>query len=169
MPKSLADGHRKFTLLTTAPANPLLPTATELNAGIDASCQVLASDFSWGATDSDSVSEAALCEDANSATPGRSNWQAGVTFFRYFDTADKQAEVSEETGYQAAKAKGTTLYGYLRENGKKQAETWAADDEATFIEVVTDRPQNMDGTGFIKRRVPMLTQRGADVVVAAGS
>jgi anion-transporting ArsA/GET3 family ATPase len=34
--RSLAEGHRKVAVLTTAPANPLAPTTTELNAGIDA-------------------------------------------------------------------------------------------------------------------------------------
>ena len=41
MPRSLADGHIKFTILLTKPANPAQPTAAELAAGIDASCNIL--------------------------------------------------------------------------------------------------------------------------------
>ena len=49
----LADEHIKFTILTAKPANPAAPTAAELNAGIDASCLVLADNFQWSAADSD--------------------------------------------------------------------------------------------------------------------
>ena len=63
MAKMIADGKTKFTILTAAPANPEAPTATELNAGIDISCDVLASNFTWGAGDSNTVSEQALCDE----------------------------------------------------------------------------------------------------------
>ena len=64
-------------MLTTKPANPAAPTATELNAGIDLSCDVMASDFTWGATDSDKVAEKALCVENNANALGASNFAAG--------------------------------------------------------------------------------------------
>jgi hypothetical protein len=46
--KVAADGKKKFTLLTEAPAAASrIPTVTELNAGIDISCAVLDSDANW--------------------------------------------------------------------------------------------------------------------------
>lgn len=170
MPKSLADGHRKLTICTTKPNNPLAPTVTELNAGIDVSLQVLASDFSYGATDSNTVSEQALGEEIAANVYTTSNWQFGLTFWRYFDATTKLAASAEETGYQAAKVKGTTLYCYLRENGKKASEAWVATEEAIFEEVITDHPQlPSDAGGFIKRRVGGAVQTGGFVTVAAGA
>ena len=51
MPKSLADGHIKIAILTTAPANLAAPTVAELNAGINAAARILASDWMFSPTD----------------------------------------------------------------------------------------------------------------------
>lgn len=170
MPKSLADGHIKFTLLEEEPADPENPTAAELNAGIDASCDVLASDFTWSATDSDKVAEKALCTENNSNALGASNFTAGVTLFRYFDETTKNASATEDDAFQATKVKGTTLWGYMRETAKKSTEAWASGDEISLgLEVLTDSPQRLDSGGYIKRRIPMEPQNGwSEITVAAG-
>lgn len=168
--KSLADGHLKLTILTTKPANPLAPTVTELAAGKDISCAVLASDFTWGAADSDKVNEKALCTTNNANAIGASNYQAGLTIFRYFDDEDGTVDVTADVAYQTLKAKGTTVYGYLREDGKLSTAAWAAGDEATYLEVLTDNPQRpQNAGGYIKRRIPMEPQDGAEVTVAAAA
>lgn len=172
MPRSLADGHIKLTILTTPPLNPAAPTVTELNAGIDVSCNVLASDFTWSATDSDKVAEKALCTQNNANAIGAGNYQAGITLFRYFDETTKNADLTEDAGYQAVKTKGTTVYGYARETAKLSTEPWAADDEIFLgLENLTDTPQRpSDAGGYIKRRVPMEPQRGwEDIKVVAGT
>lgn len=171
MPKSLADGHMKLTILTTEPADPAEPTVTELNAGIDVSCDVLASDFTWSATDSDKFAEAALCETSNANSLGRDNFTAGLTLFRYFDATTGAVDETEDAAYQALKVKGTTVWGYLRNNGKLATEAWAATDIADLgLKVLTDRPQVSSGGGYIKHRIPMEPQSGwQDVVVAAGA
>lgn len=170
MPRSLADGHIKLTILTTPPANPAAPTATELNAGIDISCDVLASDFTWSATDSDKVAEKALCTTNNANAIGAGNYQAGVTIFRMFDETTKNADLTEDAGYAALKEKGTTVYGYARETAKLSTETWAAADEIYLgLVVLTDSPQRVGDGGYVKRRIPMEPQRGwEDIAVAAG-
>jgi hypothetical protein len=71
MPKSLSDGHVKVAVLTTAPSNVKSPTVTELNAGIDASCRILSTGFTFGFTDSDKVAEKALCDTNNVNALGR--------------------------------------------------------------------------------------------------
>ena len=48
MPRSLADGHIRLAILNTQPAIPEHPTKAELDAGVDASCAILASDFQCG-------------------------------------------------------------------------------------------------------------------------
>lgn len=165
MPRFIGDGKTKFTLLTVAPANPAAPTATELNAGIDASFKVLGSDFLWSATDSTAITETPLGEKIESSAPGRGIYQAGVTLWRYFALAGG-ADPTEDEVFEALKAKGTTVYGYARETDKDAEDDWAASDEIYLgAEVVTDTPQRLDGTGFIKRRVPMMVQRAYDNIV----
>src|SRR3990172_7643309 len=102
--KSLADGHSKITILTTKPTNPFVPTLA-----------VLASDFTWGATDSDKVNEKALDTTNNANAIGASNFAAGLTLFRYFDAVSGEIDAIADVAFQTLKAKGTTVYGYLRE------------------------------------------------------
>ena len=166
----LADGKTKFTILTTAPANPAAPTATELNAGIDLSCKVVASDFNWTATDSEKVNEPALCDDANSNSLGKSNYSAAFSLWRYF-LVGGGADPTDDAGFEAVKTKGTTLWGYARMTDKEATAAWASTDEIYLgAEFTTDTPQRTDGSGFIKYRVPAEVQRGYPFIeVAAGA
>ena len=41
----------------------------------------------------------------------------------------------------------------IRETSKKSTEEWAAGDEVNTFEFITDNPQNVDRTGYIKRKV----------------
>lgn len=173
MPRSLADGKTKFTILTTKPADPAKPTSAELNAGVDASCNLMASDFLWGATDSDKVAEKALCVENNANSLGASNYQVGLTPFRYFDATTGASATDEgDDVFQALKAKGTTLYGYARKTSKKSTEAWAASDEIYLGgEFLTDEPQPpSDLGGFVKWRVPGEMQAAWPfITVAAGA
>lgn len=170
MPKTLADGRAKLVLLTTEPADPNAPTVTELEAGIPADERILKSDFLWGATDSEKINEPALSQDNNANAIGMSNYQAGLTAFRYFDETGAVDATGDEV-YQALRVKGTRIWGYLRENGKKASEPFAADDEVYGILVETDEPQRPSETGgYIKRRIPLEPQEAwpAAKVATAG-
>lgn len=169
MARVLADGKTKFTILTTAPADPASPTATELNAGVDLSCDILASDFTWGAADSDKIAEKALCDSGNSNAIGASNYTAGLTLWRKFAVAGGP-DAEAELGWAALKEKGAEVYAYARETDKEASEDWASGDEIYLGgKVITDTPQRTDGTGFLKRRIPMEPQRMYDnIEVAAG-
>lgn len=171
MPKSLEDGHIKFTILTDEPADPENPTVTELNAGIDAACNILNSDFTWGATDSDTNPEKSLCQDDNSVSLGASNHQGGITMFRLFDATDPgKADSVADAAFAAVQVKGTELWCYARRTGKKATLPWVALDEIYLGgHVITDTPQPITG-GFIKERVPLLFQEAYDHIAAvAGS
>lgn len=171
MARVLADGKTKLTVVTTAPANPAAPTATELNAGIDLSCDILSSDFTWTPTASDTVDEKALCATGNSTVFGSSNYDLGLTLWRQFDPTTGAPDTASEPGWAALKEKGTTVWAYARETGKDSTEGWAASDEIYLGgEVVTDLPTRTDGTGFIKRRIVLGAQRMYDnITVAAGA
>lgn len=166
--RSLSDGHIKIAILSSAPANPLLPTTTELNAGIDGSTLVLASDFTFGATDSDKVQEKSLADVNNVNALGASNLQAGMTIFREFTTSTGAPDVTGDALFTATKAKGTTLYIYVRETGKLATAAWASADEIRGMQVLTDEPQELATQGgYIKKRIAMEPQTYYGLVAVA--
>lgn len=168
MPRSLADAHEKIAILTEEPSNPESPTVLELNGGIDAACNILASDWNFAATDSEKFAERAVCEANNANVFGVSNYQCAFTAFRYFDATTKNAHATEDALFQATKVKGTRLWIYARKNGKDSDEAWAADDEIYLgVETLTDEPQNPGAGGYIKSRVPTEVQRGYPNIEAA--
>jgi hypothetical protein len=166
--KSLADGHRKVSILTAAPSNPLAPTVAELNAGIDATARILAADWTFGAADSDKVQEKSLADINNVNALGASNFAAGMTIFRYFDTVTGAPDATGDALWTATKTKGATLYVYERESGKVATTAWATADIAFGMQVLTDEPQKPSDTGgYIKRRVPMEPQTAYGLVSVA--
>lgn len=153
MPKSLEDGHIKFTILTEAPVDPKIPTLTELNGGIDASCSILNSDFSWTATDSDKNAEKPLCQENNSNSLGASNYTGAITLFRLFDVTDPGKADVADLVWAAVKTKGTELWCYARRTGKLAGLPWVTLDEIYLGgHVITDTPKVIQG-GFIKEQV----------------
>ena len=158
MPKSLADGRTKVAILSQKPADPLAPTLAELNAGIDASCRLNAADFNVGPTDSETIDEKELCVEGNATALGPSNATIEFTPFRYFnlDTGKAEESSGDEIGdavFQATKRKGSRLWMVIRETSKKSTEEWAAGDEVDVYEFITDNPQNVDRTGYVKRKI----------------
>lgn len=169
MPKSLADGKIKLTLLTTEPADPSAPTATELNAGTDIECNILKSDFRLSATASDTVADAELCSDGNAVVFGASNYEGNMTVFRYFDETGA-VDVAADVAFEAAREKGTHLYLAMRENGRDHEVEWTASEEGEYWHVITDEPQQpSDRGGYIKRTIPLGPQEKVPFTVAAGT
>lgn len=169
MPRSLADGHTKFTILTTAPANVLSPTAAELNAGIDASDRILASDFVFGATDSDKVAEKSLASTSNANAIAAGNFQCSFTPFRYFVAGTGAVDATGDVVFTACKTKGTELWCYARRNGKLAAAVWASGDEIfQGADLITDNPQPpSDLGGYIKAHVPTEVQTAWPYIAVA--
>lgn len=158
--RSLADGHLRWTVLTTKPADPANPTEAELNGGIYMSQNVLASDFLWGFAESDRVQEKPLSETSNAQAIGASNPQGRATIFRYFDPETGNGDPVDDLPFQTHKVKGTTLWGYARETAKLSSELWEEGDEIYLgAEYVTDEPAPPSSrTGFIKYTVPFELQ-----------
>lgn len=157
--KTLADGRIKVAVLTTAPANAAAPTTAELNAGIDASAKILASDFQWGAVDSDKVNEKSLVDINNVNALGASNFQTAMTIFRYFNSGTGVADPTDDALFTAVKVKGTNLWIYVRRTGKLATAAWATGDEINLGgNVITDLTQETDAGGYLKKRVPLEPQ-----------
>lgn len=124
----LAKGRTKFTILTTAPANPDAPTAAELEAGIDASCKVATQGFRFTMTASDTVDDSELCATGNAVAPGNDNAEVNFTGYRYYLDAGGVDPAADEL-FAAVKEKGTVLWAYARSTDKLATEAWAASDE----------------------------------------
>lgn len=173
MPRSLADGRTKLSIMAVAPVDPLAPTVTELEAGIDAACRILASDFKLGPSSSDKVAEKALCQEGNSNALGASNFEGTITAFRYFST-DGAAEPSTppnigDSVWQALKVKGSHLWIAKRFTSKKSTGPWTATDEVEVYEVLTDNGTDADASGYIKKIVALEVQDAwLNGTVAAG-
>ena len=132
MPRVLADGKTKFTILTTAPANPAAPTAAELNAGIDLSCKVLSEGFEFGPTDSETVDEAALCDEgaklisqhSDNATPATAAQSKGVFHTGY---NNDMTGVAPEASLLSTRIDWSPYFVYAIEavaNGETFAKDW---------------------------------------------
>jgi hypothetical protein len=170
--KVAADGKKKFTLLTAAPAAASrIPTVTELNAGIDISCAVLDSDANWTPTASDRFNEKPACTKGNSQALGASNFDTALTFLREYLEEGGADTVGDDKGYQAVRVKGTTVWIYLRESDKDSTEPWAALDVIDLGgEVVSDEPMRVNNDGNLKKRIEFLPQNMiVGVPVGAGA
>lgn len=167
--KSLADGKKKITLLTTKPVNEDAPKVTELNAGEDISCNVLDSDFNWTNTDSATFDEKTACAKGQVLALGASNYDLAATFIREYLEAGGADVAGLDAGYQAVKTKGSEVWVYVRETEKDSDEAWASGDEIYLGgKVQSDAPARVNNDGNIKRRVKFLPQRMfEDITVGA--
>ncbi|WP_285240062.1 hypothetical protein [Pseudarthrobacter sp. MEB009] len=158
--KVSADGKKKWALLTEKPAAASgIPTATELNAGIDFSCVVLESDIAWSPTASDTVNEKVSCQVGNSAAFGASNFDTALTFVREFLEAGGPDKVAGDKAYEAVRVKGSEAWIYMRESDKFSTEDWEAGDIIDLGgKVRSDNPMRVNNEGDIKRRIPFAAQ-----------
>lgn len=173
MARSLANGHLRFVILTTEPANPEAPTVTELEAGLTDQLQY-GKNLTWTANASDTVDDPSLADTSKSPVPTDANYDGSVTVFRDFGQ-----DATDDTAFQAMKARGTHLWCYARLTDKLATEAFAASDEIYLGgHVITDTPQFQTGNGgsgsgsdgYIKATVPLLIQEGYDnITVAAGA
>lgn len=172
---TLADAMKKVSVMSTAPADMAAPTVTELTAGIDAAPRIVKSDFALGPTGSDTVDEVPLATKGNGKAWGPSNYEGSMSVFRYFDPSTGAPETGGagtvgDALFQAVKTKGTTLWIAVRETSKDSTDPWLASDEVQVYEVMTDDPQNDDGTGYIKKVVKLsVLSAELDGLVAAGA
>lgn len=136
MPKMLSDGNHKLTWVASGGiADVSAPTVAELNAGLDISCLVTANDYALGSTGDNEINDPALCSEANSTAPGRTNYQAGMNFFRFTTEPEDEA-------WATFTDKG--IEGFLVERvGTRYTIGFAAADEVAVYGVITGTPQKM--------------------------
>lgn len=161
MPKMLTDASRKLVWVPTL-ADYTAPTPTELNAGLDISCLVTAANFVLGSTGDDAIVDPALCATSNASTPGRTNFEGAMDFFRWTDEL-------EDTAWATFNAKG--LHGYLVQRigqvpvgTKAHTVDFTAGDEVQVYEALTNTPQIMTpaDAGYEKFRQVFSIQENVD-------
>lgn len=167
--RTLMDGRLKVTILTADPTiSPLdgeeIPLAT-LTGGIDATCDLAKSGTRFSATASDTITDARLCDEANTNALGASNYEAAMAVFWLLDT-DGAYDSDDNATFEALREKGSTVWVVLRE-GPSAKTAWAAGDAYELWEFVSDNPQRPTETsGYIKRIIPGQGQKLTDGVVA---
>lgn len=156
--KVSADGKKKWAILTEQPAA-LIPTAAELNAGIEASCVILDSDVNWSPTDSDTFKEKPSCVKGNVNAIGARNFDTALTFLLEWLAAGGADVTGENKAYEAVRVDGSIVWIYLRETDKDSPEPWAAED-VIFLggKVISHPPQRVGNEGNLKRRIKFEAQ-----------
>ena len=171
MPKALADGNIRVAILATRPADPNAPTVTELEAGIDASCRLLKSDYRISAAASDTIADAELCSSTNAQAFGAGNYEGVLTPFRYWDSTDPGKHDTEgDVVFQALKSKGAVVWVAERATGLTYDTAWAAGQEVNVYELLLDNPTKpSDQGGYHKvTQVPAVQNAWEFGTVATG-
>lgn len=157
LPKTFADLNRKLTVLTTPPVNMRAITVTEANAGTDITCRVTKENTRLSATASDTLEDSAVCEPNGSTVAGKSNYEASLGVFRFFDEASPgQPDPVADELFQLVKLKGSPLYVMERHSNKRWSLDWEEQDEYSVFQLTMDnwqRPSDQH-TGYIKVVVP---------------
>lgn len=137
-PKMLTDANRRLAWVPTL-ANYHSPTLAEITAGLDLSCLITAADFSLGSTGDDQINDPAYCSSTNSTTPGRTNYEAAMNFFRFKNGVDDLA-------WSTFTAKGLNGYlveriGQIPDGTKAHEQPWQSSEEVRVFQVITGTPQ----------------------------
>lgn len=179
MPRSLADGHRRVSIGTTAPAgftttgaNPA--TVDEADAATLASDRILSTAYDLVRQTSDVIDEKALSQSGNAKLLGNENYAGGLTLFRYFNGSGAAEAVYDDVNalLVAAATASTLVYVYERFTSKLATAVYATADEIAVVECLVDQPSTAtDTSGNIKRRFELLPQRWSKVgaALAAGT
>lgn len=131
------------------------PTVTELEAGVDLTCQMV-STYEVRADGSDTTSERAVCDTANVDTPTVANYMGRFELFRDWDSDAEEWTSDDVLEWLEYKQPGY----FVRRLGLPMTEAYAAGQQVEVYKFMPDHPQIQGGTGtgFLKATVPMLQQ-----------
>jgi hypothetical protein len=142
------------------------PTLAELAAGRDLTC-IMVSTYKVQMDGSDTTSERAVCEEANTDAPTMKNYSGTFELFRQWDDVTEAWETADLLQWLDYKDVGH----FVRRTGFSKDTAYAAGQMAEVYKFMADEAQMPAGTGsgYLKATVPMLKQGAATVraVVAA--
>ena len=173
MPKSIAEGREKVTVLAEEPEDLASDgsstiAATVLNAGQDASCNLARNGHRMSASASDTVADPALCDEGNSQVLGASNYEWTWVPFRYFDADTGLPDTDEDWLFDMVAAKGQTVVAAQRRNGNHYDADWVEGERGYLWIGRNDNPQDPTDTGgYQKATVPFSEIRRVPFTVGA--
>lgn len=164
----LADKKRKLTILTTKPANESAPTATELNAGIEACLKVAEEGFVHSAAASTTVPFKAVCGDSEEVFTD-SNYELAMTVVREY-LAEGGIDTTGDALFAALKTRGVTAWAYGRMTDKPATEEWEAGDEIYLgCRFSPDHAQTPTAPGWVMFPIPCKVQAGWPFITVAAA
>jgi hypothetical protein len=140
----------------SAVVNPLAPTATVLNNGLNISCAVTRG-YTLNPTDSDTDDTASICDTGNVQNRLFDNYEGELTLFRDANQAD--ATSIYNLAFDYLKAPDVRFFVYRR-TGKKSTVAFEDGDTIEGYLFLNDRVRSVDGgdAGPIQFTVPLLSQ-----------
>lgn len=159
----LADKNRALFRLEEVPEDIDNPTLAELQASTQCSDRVFLNDTYFRATSSESITDPFLNGNPNQAW-GADNWEAQVAVARFFE--EGKPSVTEDTLFEAIRAKGSTNVWATRKGVAWDAEIEAGQEFSIFV-TTSDNPQEpQENTGYEKVISPQAVQQVALFVTA---
>lgn len=157
--RTLADARTRLSIITVVGDVDLAAiTLTQVQSGIDASCDVAKSGTRYSATASEMTADARFCDEGNPQVYGASNYEATIVPYWYLDPATGAYAEADNATYEALRVKGTTTIHVLRD-GPPYSQEWAVGDIYDAYKVISDNPQRPTDTGgYIKRTIPLAVQ-----------
>lgn len=136
--------------------NPLAPSATELNSGLNISCAVTRG-YTLNPTDSDTDDTASICDTGNVQTRLFDNYEGELTMFREGNLADAASVFAQAFEYFKNPDRRFWVYRRL---GKKSTVAFADGDIVEGFLFANDRTRSVDGgdSGPIQFTAPLLAQ-----------
>lgn len=150
MPRSVAEGREKISVLATDPELPSSGgtiSATVLNGGQDASCNLARNGHRMSAAASDTVSDPAVCDEGNTSVLGASNYEWTWAPFRYFDADTGLPDPTEDWLFDLVRDKGATVIAAQRRNGNPSDTDWVEGEEGYLWVGVNDNATDPTDTG----------------------
>lgn len=160
MARRLSKGRTKATFLVDPPANGWLnPTAAELTAGHDGSCNLRLSSFNFSAQPSTTQDTTHLCNRSTALTPtDRQHVGEAVVDRGYGVNGQPDPQGDDETAQLILANMGSIIGVYVRETSKWSTDAWAAEDEirigGAWIPDVPERGDLDDNIKFTARFLP---------------
>lgn len=134
--------------------DPLLPSLALLTAATDISCAI-ASGYTLNPVKSDVNTARTICEDAESETPVRYNYEGNLTFFREGDLADTTSAFARAFAFFGTEKKT----GYLvRRMGIPRTTALAIGQKVDSFKFINDLPQDNIDDDLIQWTTKFLQQ-----------
>lgn len=134
--------------------DPLLPSLALFTAGTDISCAI-ESGYTLNPTKSDVNTKRTICEEAESETPVRYNYEGALTFFREGDLAETASAFARAFGF----FKNGRKTGYLvRRTALLRSVALAVGQKVDSFKFTSDEPQDVINDDLIEFSTKFLQQ-----------